>query len=379
MRFGLTRVIVLGGAWGLATTASAQVPDLLNALDAGGRSMGVGGATNATNADTLSSYYNPAGLGYLDKPQVSLAIRNLPKSKTLITGSYADPVRDSRGESGNRALSHAGYALPLSQIFKKARGTLAFSYTLGGYIDDVGNASSLPDGSRAFTIADYQERIHAQADFYSLSYGRAVGAGNFSYGFGLIYLQQKVSLAQDGTSPIGFTPFSLGSTGDGFGAIVGVQYNPPGMPNLGVGASLRTPINLSHNAQTAALYDRVPGRFLAGAAYRWDGFRRGKDYLVGGIDFQYFFGGRGSLAFDQDDQLVTSLGLEYCYGLPFGRLPIRLGYVSVPGSGEFGDRNSLTYGIGYKPNIGDYRVDLAWANPKNGGHDFSISANYRFR
>ena len=50
----------------LSSAATAQVPDLLNALDAGGRAMGLGGANNATNVDTLSAFYNPAALAYLD-------------------------------------------------------------------------------------------------------------------------------------------------------------------------------------------------------------------------------------------------------------------------------------------------------------------------
>ncbi|MGE0001848.1 MAG: hypothetical protein AB7T05_07245, partial [Fimbriimonadaceae bacterium] len=49
----------------VGTGAYAQIPDLLNALDAGGRSMGAGGATGVTDANTLSTYHNPAGLAFV--------------------------------------------------------------------------------------------------------------------------------------------------------------------------------------------------------------------------------------------------------------------------------------------------------------------------
>ncbi|KXK14322.1 MAG: hypothetical protein UZ18_ATM001001770 [Armatimonadetes bacterium OLB18] len=67
-------------AWKLRTAALAgivvpavalgQVPDVVDALDAGGRAMGLGGAIYQTGADTVSTALNPAGLGFVNRPTV---------------------------------------------------------------------------------------------------------------------------------------------------------------------------------------------------------------------------------------------------------------------------------------------------------------------
>lgn len=375
-RIGITCVL-----WLMASVSMAQVPDLLNALDAGGRSMGSGGALNVTNADTLSTFYNPAGLGYLDKGELTIAYRNLPTSRTSITNSYNDPDRSSRGSSGSNSISHIGYAIPFSGVRRGGTGTLAISYTVGGYIDDVGTgpAAGLPDGTGGFTISNYEERRKARSDFYTIAYGRTNAAQNLSYGIGLIYAQQSAEYSQSGTSSSGvFTPFDLSSNGGGFGVIGGVQYIPPRSPNLSLGLSVRSPIQVGHG--DTDLYSRIPGRVMLGGAYRREGYRGGKDFLVFGAQIQYFYGGASSFAFDRSTQTVGNVGLEYSYGLGEARLPFRIGYMSVPGGGDaFGARNAFTYGIGYRPNDGNYSIDLSWATPQGGGNDFALTATYRFR
>src|SRR3954467_8754289 len=93
--------VILGAAT-LATPTLAQVPDLLNALDAGGRAMGMGGALYPTSSDTFSSYYNPAGLGYVSKGTVGVAFRNMPKSRTTASGDFNDPGLTSTGQAGKK-------------------------------------------------------------------------------------------------------------------------------------------------------------------------------------------------------------------------------------------------------------------------------------
>src|SRR5690348_16132762 len=121
--------VILGAAT-MATPTLAQVPDLLNALDSGGRAMGMGGALYPTSSDTLSSYYNPAGLGYVAQTTVGIAARNLPQSHTTVSGDFNNPNLSSKGVIGNKEITHFGVILPF------AKGGLGLSYTVGGYIDD---------------------------------------------------------------------------------------------------------------------------------------------------------------------------------------------------------------------------------------------------
>jgi hypothetical protein len=377
-----SKLVVTASIVALAALSRAQIPDLLTAIDAGGRSMGAGGALTTTNADTLSSFTNPAGLGYLGRAEVGIAYRNLPESRTRLGNTVENPSRSTRGDKGGNAITHMGYAFPLSR--QGGAGTVALSYTLGGYIDDVGTSpfgTSLPSESGVFGVGNFVERRRARADYYTLAYGRTNGSQTLSYGLGVTYLRQRVEYAQDGIGdpPGTFSPFSLESTGSGVGVLAGVQYIPPRSPNVSVAASVLSPIDLSGNGETSALYDRVPGRLLVGAATRREGFRGGQDFLVVGTQFEYYFGGRGSLGFDRSDQTGLGVGLEYGYQMGTARVPIRLGYRALSAGGdEYGTRNALTYGIGYRPGDGRYGIDVSWATPQRGGRDFGVSASYRF-
>jgi hypothetical protein len=365
---------------GLAGLVSAQTPDLLTGLDAGGASMGAGSALGSTNANTLSSFLNPAGLGYISRATVGITYRNLPRSRTNLTGSYERPNRDTRGDHGDNAITHFGYAFPLARV----GGTLAFSYTVGGYIDDVAVTAAgvgLPSESGAFTVGNFTERRRARANYYTFAYGKTNATQTLSYGVGLTYLQQQVDYSQSGESiPAGtFSPFSLSSQGSGVGVIAGVQYVPPRSPNMSLAASIMTPIDLNGNEETEAFYDRVPGRMLLGGAVRQEGFRGGRDFLVMGGQVEYYYGGRGNLAFDRTDQTGMGVGLEYGYSLGDSTLPLRVGYRALSSGGlDYGPRNAFTYGIGYRPRDGRYGIDFSWSAPKEGGYDFGVSATYRF-
>lgn len=374
---------LIASLWMLAVAAMGQVPDQVASLDPGGPSAGAAGAFNATNANTLSSFYNPAALGYIAGPEFGVTYRNLPSTRTGISNTYADPVRTTKVDKGSNTVTHVGYAFPVSKIKKGASGTLAVSYTVGGYIDDVGRgpASGLPDGSGTFSISNFEERRRSKTDFYTVAFGKTNGTQDLSYGVGLVFVEQETKFSQDGSSGgVGFTPFDLSSRGSGLGAIAGLQYTPPRSPNMSFGLSVRTPIDLKNNKETEAIYDRVPGRLLLGAAARYEGFRGGKDYLVVGAQIQNFFGGKSSVAFDRDVQTVASVGLEYNYQMGSARVPIRVGYSAAPRGGDgFGSRNTFTYGVGYRPEKGNFSVDVSWGSFDRGGKDFTVSAMYRLR
>ena len=72
------------------TTCHAQIPDLMTALDAGGRAMGLGGGTYGTDATTWSINANPAALGFIRNPMFGASFRNMPESRTSASGNFDD-------------------------------------------------------------------------------------------------------------------------------------------------------------------------------------------------------------------------------------------------------------------------------------------------
>ncbi len=360
--------VVLGVA-SIVTPVLAQVPDLMNSLDAGGRAMGMGGSLYSSGSDTLSSYYNPAGLGYVRETTVGAVYRNLPKSTTTASGQLNDPVLSTTSQSGGREITHFG------AIFPMAGGGLGLSYTVGGFIDDFrsGNVSIGGD-----PVDNYAERIRLKQDFFSLAYGHSSSDATFSYGFGLMYAQQSLRDQRAGSVNGGSLAADVSGTTGGLGGIIGVQFNPRGT-NMSYGLSYRSEINLSNNEGTSLLADKIPARLKGGLAMRQDGIRGGKDFVLYGFDVTHFFKvNNGSDLFNRKDQTTFGLGAEYNYSLGTSRVPIRLGYEFIPAGGiGFGDRNNLTFGIGYRPQGNDFTLDLNFGKPQHGGFDLGLSLTYK--
>lgn len=355
--------------------ASAQIPDLLNTLDAGGRSMGAGGAFGVTSADTFSILNNPAGIGFLGSKSFALSYRNLPRSSTALTGNIANPNQSTKGLKGGSQVSHLGYAVPVKS------GVIGFSYQVGGYIDDFRSGTNVTIGG--FNGATYQEQMRAKTDFYTLAYGKTNTDGNRSTGWGLTIANLNLFNRQEGFVP-GNPPTNLISTNNssstwGVGLVGGFQYIPMSRPNVTVGASIRTPIKLSGNNFASSLYSTIPGQISIGMATRTDNFRGKDDFLVTGIQLGYTFGGSGSGFFDRNNQFTLGFGGEWNMVQDFGLIPIRAGYsIAQGGGGNFADRNALTFGFGFRPNGSPWNVDFNYAFPRGGSSDFALALNYRF-
>lgn len=357
--------------------AFAQVPDLINALDAGGRAMGMGGAGYATGSDTLAGYYNPAGLGYVTRGTLDLTFRNMPESRTVVSGDIGPGGTarfDTQGERGPTGLGHAGIAFPLKGRNGGSNGTIALTLTKGGALRDqrVGSAS-LVEGT--LNAANYSELLKISTDFLNLSYGRSTQDGTFNWGLGVVYALNRQTNHR--LAPSGTTLFDEEANGLGFQA--GIQFTPKDSSNVSLGFSLRTPITL-RGGNNALIYKRIPGRVMGGIAFRQDGFRSNRDYIVFGADVQHFFNGEGSGIINRESQTVFGIGAEYNFTSSFGRVPIRLGYTAVQGGGGglFGDRNAFTFGFGFRPTNSDFGLDVNWARPNRGGNDLSLSLSYKF-
>lgn len=360
--------VILGVAT-VTTSAFAQVPDLLNALDAGGRAMGVGGSLYPTGSDTLSSYYNPAGLGYVTQSTIGAVMRNLPQSNTVASGDFNAPNLSSTGASGSREITHFGLNLPF------ARGGLGLSYTVGGFVDDTRSGNVTIGGS---PVSGYSEHIRSKTEFFTVAYGTSAKDQTFSWGLGAVFVQESLEDQLAGTvngSPLSGTP---SATNSGFGGIVGFQFNPKGS-DMSWGVSYRSEVKLSDNGSTSLLMDRIPARLMGGVALRQDGVRHGKDFVLFGIEVAHFFSANnGGQNFQRDAQTTAGAGFEYNYEMGGARIPIRAGYNFISGGGDgFGQRNALTFGLGYRPKNNDYTIDLNFASPQHGGFDLGLGLTYR--
>ena len=368
-------LFVAFGVVGAAGSAMAQIPDLLNTLDAGSRSMGAGGAFGVTSADTFSILNNPAGIGFISEKTFSLSMRNLPRTSTQMFGSLANPTLSSKGVSGKNQFTHIGYAVPM-----KSGGTFGFSYQTGGYIDDFRSGTNITIG--AFNNATYQEELRAKTDFYTFAIGRANSEGNKSFGWGLTVANLNLSDRQNGFVP-GNPPTQLISSDNsastfGVGLVAGFQNIPSGK-NTTFGGSIRTPIKLSSNTFSSGLYDVIPGQVSLGLAQRQDNFRGKDDFLVTGLQGSYYFGGSGSGIFDRSSQLVFGVGAEYNVVRDGFTIPFRVGYSRIASGGaQLSDRNTFTFGLGYHPTSMPFSLDLNYGFPRGGGRDFAVMLSYKF-
>ncbi len=353
--------------------AYSQIPDLLNALDSGGRAMGMGGATRVTDATTMSALDNPAGLGYIGDKGYTLNTRTLPTSSTNVTGDFNNRTNNTTESPGKFAVTHLGYTMPFGG------GTLGFSYTAGGYVNNVTFGNNLPSG--ALTVRNLVERTHAKTDFFALSYGRRSGKMNIGYGIVLVnqYVRsaQSFQLFDSSNTQVGSTDTDASGNSYGVGVVAGLQGDM-GNGNMQWGLSLRSPVELSGNTTTSSIYDRVPGKASLGLAGSTAGAGR-EDYLVWALQGDYYFGGKSTSTISRNNVFGFGAGIEYNLHRFGARIPVRVGFQYVPSGGAgFNDRNAFTMGIGYRPNNSDFSLDLSLAKPSNGTKmDIALSLTFR--
>jgi hypothetical protein len=359
------------------TAAFAQVPDLVAAFDAGGRAMGMGGVTNVTGSETLSNYYNPAGLGYVTRSTIGATFRNFPESKTSVTGDIGPTGNarlDTNSTAGANGLGHAGLAIPLKGRNGSTNGTIGISVTAGGRLRDERTAGpGLVEGG--LQAGNFSQLLRSDTSFVNVSYGRATGDGTFSWGAGLVYAVNRQ--VNQRVAPSGVTNFDAQATG--LGAQIGFLLNPKENPDLSFGLSYRTPIKLRSGSDNPLIYSEVQARLAGGIALRRDGFRGQRDFMVIGLEGQFFFAGKDGRFIDRNTQTVIGLGLEYNYSVSTYRIPIRLGYSAVSAGGDsFARRSGVTFGFGFRPVNGDWSIDLNFGRPNGGANDASVGVTYKF-
>lgn len=376
-KLGLAALGVAAGAW-----APAQVPDLVSALDAGGRAMGMGGGIYTAGADTFSSYNNPAGLGYISDVTLGVSLRNLPEADSELTRDFRRPQVETTARSGSRAITHAGIAYPFKNRSGRTTGTLGIAYTTGGFIRDLRFGTNLQDGD--LQVRDYAELNKLKTDFFTVSYGTA--GSDFSWGLGFVFAtanvenRQVYSIFDADNQNRGNVNVDNRDTATGIGGIVGFQFVPRGS-NVSVGLSYRSPIELQSNESTSGYFDRIPGRVSGGLAVRSGGLRGGNDFVIFGVQADGYIGGQSDAILSRKDQWVFGGGMEYNLNFANALIPFRIGFNAVGKGGDqwFTERNTFTFGVGYRPYGATVGFDLNFAvSGEGGGTDMGLNLTYRF-
>jgi len=377
-------VVVVAGA--LSSQGMSQIPDLLTAFDAGGRSLGMGSSIGASGTGPNSAINNPAGLGYASSKELSLTFRNLPESNTTVSRNFVNPDFTTDGQSGGRSLTQVGYSTPLN----RGRGVIGLNYSVGGFIGDNRTGTNLNDG--ATIIKNFNEQLRAKTDFFTLGYGRATSDYRSSFGIGLVFAshstrnRQAYQLFDNNGTPNNFNDdiflsnVTLDNAGQmtGLGLVAGLQFNPDG--NTSVGISARTPISLNGSSAVEDYYSRIPGRLSAGVAKRLARGGTSQDFLLVGGQVDLFFGGSNGILNRDDAQLAFGAGAEYNYRFRNAYIPIRVGFRTIGKGGDGFQRTSaFTYGLGYNPDRSDLALGLDFGNNSQGGTDMSLSLSFRFK
>ncbi|NDD64184.1 MAG: hypothetical protein EBZ36_09435 [Acidobacteria bacterium] len=142
----------------------------------------------------------PAALAYIDRRTLNVVQKNLPNGRNSVVGKYYDQTKTTTNRSGNQAVTHVGFAVPMSSLRKGGIGTLAFSYTIGGYLEEssTGPTNSALELIPGLGVRNFTEKKTSKSEFYTVAYGRTNGAGNFAYGLGLTVVNQLMQLKQTG-------------------------------------------------------------------------------------------------------------------------------------------------------------------------------------
>jgi len=360
-----------------AAIAAAQIPDVLNSFEMGGRPMGMGGSIYSNITDPSASYWNPAGLAHISKGAVEINYRNRPSNNTTLTGAFSNPDESTDGQYGRNQLSYVGVAVPIGH------GTIGLSYAVGGYARELRHGENLTVDPGEGITATLDSRDAVIDEFLSLAYGFKRGDA-LAVGVGLVIAREtimnasRIQLFQNGNPIPSPDPTDLKEDAQGIGGIIGAQF--AGGPNTSFGISFRTPINLSGFDEFSSYSDTIPGRLQAGMLFRRDGLRGGKDYLIGGIDAAYFLKTNDGKALQRDGHVSGGIGIEYNLSQRFGWIPIRLGFRATSKGGPgFKQRTQVTLGLGYRPHAGNMWVDLAVATGSGQNKpDLAISVGSNF-
>ena len=174
---GMILALALSAFASFAAT-QAQAPDL-NIGGAGARAMGMGGAFTAVADDATATYYNPAGLAQLKRPEITLVGYYSRKTNDWAVGDTArtdKPGVSGQGDMMRTALNFGSIVYPLNPgghnaVLALSSHLIIDALTINQFPDSGGLATTRMDGG-IYTLNGYGA--------YELNKYLMVGAG-FSF------------------------------------------------------------------------------------------------------------------------------------------------------------------------------------------------------
>ncbi len=371
----------LFAALGLGALAGAASANgfYINEHDA--KATGRAGATTATNDVPSSVIFSPGGIALDEGTSVAI-------TASLITakGSYTD--------QGNARTDTDSSPAVLPSIFATSRLTDMVAVGIGVHLP-FGLAISWPDNhAQADVIQDQSLRTYFITPSVGLNLDKQVPG--LSIGAGLDLVPSTVKLERAvifgdvrGTAVLGGDAFGIGGR-------AGVQYRPPMLPQLRVGAMWRSQVNLDYEGKGDFDIDpsfrsqlppdgdiatslRLPQTFAGGVAYNpipelqlevdamwinWSKFEELRIELPGGAE----------TVSRQDYENTVTLRVGAEYALPKQKAAVRAGYIydptpipstTVSATLPDADRHDITVGGSYSLGNYDLHLGLLWVLPSS--------------
>lgn len=302
-------------------------------IGVGARALSMGGAFTSLSDDATASYWNPAGLGTLNKPTLTTMIQSLANNEW-------EGIKDITPK-----YQFVSILLPADRIgLGKIGGSFGISWIHCG----LNNIPYTWINTSGEIVRDsFNDRENA----YFISYGRLLGSGEFLVGGNLKFVTQKFTKIED-ASALGY--------GLDFGSIYSLS------PDLRLGLLLQNEIQLKWDNQHI---DKSPLRVKIGSSYKF--FRKKSTYILGAID----------LIQTQNQPLCAHLGSEFSYipvSSKISSLSIRAGLDGITIEDRYGNIRQLnnhinwTLGAGIKMKVlnQEFQLDYAFGS-------YRLGAKYR--
>jgi len=363
----------------------------LYSLGIAGRGYGMGGAFVAIADDVSAAAWNPAGLAYLTRPELQIAMRTMPSYSTTQSGNAVNPTERTTGDAGSQQVSFFGVALPLGKggggILKN--GTLGIAFWRGGFYENntLGTFLTSGDPDSDLAINPRIINLRTQVNYYTLAFGWQLNP-KLKAGVGLVYGEQKFDYLKNETivdpntdEIIGTTESAVNENGTGFGVQLGVIGKIGDKGNFGI--TYLSEIELGSFDDASTFASKIPARLSAGASYILREVKRGSgsDYLLGAIQFDHFFAANEGLTAATNDYTNFGAGLSYNLSYRGLILPLRVGFHNYQSGGNalFSNEQVFTFGIGVRPGDQRYSIDIDFGSSnRHKGLDFSLSVGYQF-
>ena len=334
-----------------------------NFLDS--RAGGLGGAYTAISDTIVGSFYNPAGLIYMDAKRAT-------ESSNLFRESFLEYNADTLPDADVKLTSNAASFVGFTETFGDYKVAFSIISPKTETYDKNSNGAYEYNG----VDLDLVQSIKGYNNHYLV--GPSVSGlllDNLSFGMSLFYSYEERSFIFNTftkTSNSNQIISSMNQDTDEITqellSIFGFQWMP--MTNLSIGGSLKYPILLSSNSDNQKVtmeYTNTNGvnTSVINSSYNLHelGFQSSYTSLAFGataffsattlasLDFNYMFGKDPSNeTFPTTDTLNVSLGVEH-YVFPF--VPLRLGYYTNNSyfpedmAGDHIDSSGYTFSVGF--------------------------------